>query len=59
MINYTPRGGNMSDNELINNPNTKLEFKNIKIKDVDKVDDYLFIILDNGQKILTNNRNFP
>ena len=47
----------MSDNQLlVNNSNDSLGYKNINIKDVDKVNDYLFIILDNGQKILTNGK---
>ena len=44
----------MPDNELINSLNNTLGLKNIKIKNIYKVDDYLFITLDNGQKILTN-----
>lgn len=44
----------MLDNKLINSLNNTLGFKKIKIKTIDKVDDYLFIVLDNGQKILTN-----
>lgn len=47
----------MPDNQLsVNNSNNELEYKNIAIKDMDKVNDYLFIILDNGQKILTNGK---
>ena len=47
----------MSDNQLlVNNSNDSLGYKNINIKDMDKVNDYLFIILDNGQKILTNGK---
>ena len=47
----------MLDNQLsINNSNNELGYKNIAIKDIDKVNDYLFIILDNGQKILTNGK---
>ncbi len=44
----------MTNNELIFSENNELGLKHIKIIDIDKVDDYLFIILDNGQKILTN-----
>lgn len=44
----------MHRNELINNHNDTLGFKNIKIKNIVKVDNYLFITLDNNQKILTN-----
>ena len=47
----------MSDNQLlVNNSNDSLGYKNINIKDVNKVNDYLFIILDNDQKILTNGK---
>ena len=47
----------MPDNQLsVNNSNNELGYKNITIKDMDKVNDYLFIILDNGQKILTNGK---
>lgn len=46
----------MPDNKLINSLNNSLGFKNIKIKDMDKVEDYLFIVLDNGQRILTNGK---
>lgn len=45
----------MTNNELLFSENNKLELKDIKIIDIDKVNDnYLFIILENGQKILTN-----
>ncbi len=45
----------MPDNQLlVNNSSDSLGYRNITIKGMDKVDDYLFIILDNGQKILTN-----
>lgn len=44
----------MTNNELIFSENNGLGLKHIKIIDIDKIDDYLFIILDNGQKILTN-----
>lgn len=47
----------MPDNQLsVNNSSNELGYKNITIKDMDKVNDYLFIILDNGQKILTNGK---
>lgn len=46
----------MLDNKLENISNKELNTKNIKIIDMDKVDDYLFIVLDNGQKILTNGK---
>ena len=41
-------------NELSNIANNALGFKNIKILYIEKVNDFLFIALDNGQKILTN-----
>jgi len=41
-------------NELSNISNNELGFKNIKILNVEKVNDFLFIVLDNGQRILTN-----
>ena len=44
----------LNNNELSNIPNNELGLKNIKILDMAKVNDFLFIILDNGQKILTN-----
>lgn len=44
----------MLNNELANTSNKELGFKHIKIVDMEKVCDYLFFILDNGQKILTN-----
>lgn len=44
----------MTNNELTFSENNDLRIKHIKVIDIDKVDDYLFIILDNGQKILTN-----
>lgn len=47
----------MTNNELIFSENNELGLKHIKIIDMDKVDDYLFIILDNGQKILTNGKD--
>lgn len=44
----------MLNNELANTSNKELGFKHIKIVDMKKFDDYLFFILDNGQKVLTN-----
>lgn len=44
----------MLNNELANTSNKELGFKHIKIVDMEKFDDYLFFILDNGQKVLTN-----
>ncbi len=41
-------------NLTINNEDYNLNYQNIFIKDIKRVDDYLFITLDNGQKILTN-----
>lgn len=47
----------MPDNQLsVNNSSNELRYKNITIKDMYKVNDYLFLILDNGQKILTNGK---
>lgn len=43
-----------SNKELSKISNNKLELKNIKILDIKNVNDFLFIVLDNGQKILTN-----
>ena len=47
----------MLNNELENILNKKFSTKNIKIIDMDKVDNYLFIILDNGKKILTDGKD--
>lgn len=46
----------MSDNEIENIASRELNIKNIKIIDMDKVDDYLFIKLENGQNILMNGK---
>ena len=43
-----------NNNELSNILNNELGLKNIKILNVEKVNDFLFIVLDNGQRILTN-----
>ena len=43
-----------NNNELSNISNIELGLKNIKILNVEKVYDFLFIVLDNGQRILTN-----
>lgn len=43
-----------NDELIINEFSNSLGFKNFVIKDINRVEDYLFIILDNGQKILTN-----
>lgn len=42
--------------ELINDSYNELGKRQIKIIDMDQVDDYLFIILDNEQKIITNGK---
>ena len=47
----------MLNNELENTSNKKFSTKNIKIIDIDKIDNYLFITLDNGQKILTDGKD--
>lgn len=46
----------MADNELINSLNNKLETKSIKITNIYKVKDYLFIELNNRQRILTDGK---
>ena len=46
----------IDDNELSNILNNELKLKNIKILNVEKVNNYLFIVLNNGQKILTNGK---
>lgn len=43
----------MQNDELIDNLNN-LKSKSIKIKRIENHKDYLFIVLDNDQKILTN-----
>lgn len=47
----------MSNNGLENISSKELSTKNIKIIDMNKIDDYLFIILDNDQNILTNGKD--
>ncbi len=42
------------DNELINASSNEVGSKSIKIVNIEKKDDYLFIQLDNGQNIVTN-----
>lgn len=37
---------------VFNNENCELGFKSIKIKKIDYIDNYLFIVLSNGQKLL-------
>ena len=44
----------LNNNELSNISNIESGLKNIKILNVQKVNDFLFIVLDNGQRILTN-----
>lgn len=44
----------MSENSLTNEQNNALGFKSIKIKLVYNVNEYLFVELDNGQKLLIN-----
>lgn len=45
------------DTDLLCNPENKtLGFKNFAIKDMIKVEDWLFIVLENNQKILTNGK---
>lgn len=45
------------DTDLAYNPENKtFGFKNIAIKDMTKIEDWLFIILENNQKILTNGK---
>lgn len=44
----------MPNNELFGNLDNSLEIRNIKIKRIINHKDYLFIILDNDQKIITN-----
>ena len=43
-----------NDNRLSNISDDKLGLKSINVLNVEKVNDYLFIVLDNDQKILTN-----
>ena len=45
-----------NDNGLSNILNDKLGLKSINVLNVEKVNDYLFIALDNGQRILTNGK---
>lgn len=47
----------MTKDQLANTSNEELSLKHIKIIDINKIDDYLFMILDNGQKILTNGKD--
>lgn len=47
----------MLDSQLsVNDANNELGCQRIIIKKIEKVNDYLFIILDNGQKILTDGK---
>lgn len=47
----------MSHTEVDTYSKNELNSKKITIKDMDRVDDYLFIIFDNNQKILTNGKD--
>ena len=44
----------MANDKLVNKDNNKLCFKNIKVDKIEKNEQYLFVILGNGQKILTD-----
>lgn len=44
----------LNSNELSNISNNELGLKNIKILNVEKANDFLFIVLDNDKRILTN-----
>lgn len=46
----------MLENKLVVDIENLLGFKNIKIDSINKVEDYLFIKLDNGQNVLTNGK---
>jgi hypothetical protein len=46
----------MPNNELIENLNNNLGFRNVKIKRIENHKDYLLIVLDNDQKVLTNGK---
>ncbi len=47
----------MSNNELRNILKENLNNKTLKISDIDEVHNYLFIVFDNEQKILTNGQD--
>ena len=42
------------NNELINSSNNEMGLNNIKVSYVEQVGDYLFLALDNNQRVLTN-----
>lgn len=46
----------LDNDEIIPSTFNMLELKSIKVNDMDKVGDYLFIVLNNNQKILTNGK---
>lgn len=46
----------MPNNELFENSDNSLGIRNIKIKRIENHKDYLFIVLDNNQKIITNGK---
>lgn len=47
----------MNDINLTSNNSDKLDIKKIKIKDISHIDDYLYMVFDNDQKVLTNHKN--
>lgn len=42
----------MTSNELIKLPNNGIQYKNVGVKRIESHSNYLFIVLDNGQKLL-------
>ena len=46
----------MESLQSVNETNKELNLKRIRIKDVSHIDEYLYLILDNGQKFLTNEK---
>lgn len=46
----------MSNSSLTEKSNNKIGFKEIKIKDISYVDEFLYIAFDNGQKLLINEK---
>ncbi len=44
----------MENLKLVNECDNNLAIKSIKVKDISHIDDFLYIILDNGQKLLAN-----
>lgn len=47
----------MEDLVKVNETNNEIDLKRIKIKDIAHINDYLYLIFDNGQKILTDETN--